>query len=136
MIQGNNNRKIALVVEDEPMISRVCRKALMNNGFEVDIAINGLVAKKMVAERKYDLCLTDIRTPAMNGIELYRYLEKEYPALAERVIFTTGDVLSGNVNAFLKEVNRPFLPKPFSPSELAQVVEKALGQEVGDLPER
>lgn len=136
MIQNSSNRKVALVVEDEPMISRVCQRTLINNGFEVDIANNGLVAKKMVTERKYDLCLSDIRTPGMSGIELYQFLRKEYPALADRVIFTTGDVLSANVEAFLKEVHRPFLPKPFSPSELARLVEKALGQGVAGSSER
>lgn len=131
MTQDNNNRKTALVVEDEPLISRVCQKTLMRDGFEVDIAVNGLIAKQMVNDKSYDLCLADIRTPAMNGIELYAYLEKEYPELASRVIFTTGDVLSGNIDTFLREVNRPFLPKPFTPNELRRVVKEALKQEVG-----
>jgi CheY-like chemotaxis protein len=126
MIQGNTNRKRVLVVEDEPMISRVCRKTLTAGGFEVDIAINGLVAKEMLDKKTYDLCLTDIRTPVMNGIEFYRYLQKEHLDLAGKVIFTTGDVLSGNIDAFLREVNRPFLPKPFTPDELKKVVIEAL----------
>ena len=130
MTQDNTKPKRALVVEDEPLISRVCRKTLTGVGFEVDIAVNGLVASKMVNEKKYDLCLADIRTPAMNGIELYRYLEKEYPDLARKVIFTTGDILSGNIDAFLKEANRPFLPKPFTPDELKRVVKQALKQKV------
>jgi len=113
-----------LVVEDEPLISRVCRKTLSSEGFEVDIAMNGLIAKDMVTKKDYDICLSDIRTPQMNGIEFYRYLEKEYPGMARKVIFTTGDVLSGNIDIFLQEVGSPFLPKPFLPDDLRKIVRK------------
>lgn len=124
MNQNEAKRKSALVVEDEPLISRVCRKTLSAEGFEVDVATNGLIAKEMVANRNYDLFLSDIRTPQMNGIEFYRYLEEKYPAMAGKVIFTTGDVLSGNIDTFLKEVDKPFLPKPFLPDDLKQIVRK------------
>jgi len=124
MDHNSAKRKCALVVEDEPLISRVCQKTLSTEGFEVDIAMNGLIAKEMVANKNYDLFLSDIRTPQMNGIEFYRYLEEEYPAMAGKVIFTTGDILSGNIDTFLKEVNKPFLPKPFLPDDLKQIVRK------------
>ena len=130
MTQDKMNRKRALIVEDEPMICRVCQKTLVAEGFEVDIAFNGLVAKKLASQKSYDICLTDIRTPAMNGIELYEYLGKEHPDLARKVIFTTGDVLSGNIGAFLKEAGRPFLPKPFTPDELRKVVKEAQTQDI------
>jgi CheY-like chemotaxis protein len=120
-----SHKKIALVVEDEPIISRVCRKTLMSEGYEVDIAMNGLIGKQMADAKSYDLCLSDIRTPGMNGIELYRYLEQAHPDLARKLIFTTGDVLSGNISEFLKEVKRPYLPKPFAPDELSAVVKAA-----------
>jgi CheY-like chemotaxis protein len=111
-----------LVVEDEPVIGYICKKTLSNEGFEVDIALNGLLAMEMVQNNMYDLCLTDIRTPEMNGIELFAYLEEEHPDLARNVIFTTGDILSGNIEEFLDTAGRLFLPKPFTPEELREVV--------------
>jgi DNA-binding NtrC family response regulator len=129
MSRDKQNQKRVLVVEDEPVISRICQRILVSAGFEVDIAINGEVAKNMVDEKKYDLCLSDIRTPRMNGIELFEYLEQNHPELARNVIFTTGDVLSNNIETFLKRVKRPFLAKPFTSDELEKVIEKALGQE-------
>ena len=45
----------------------------------MDIAENGEVALEMWRRKNYDLCLSDIRTPRMNGIELYRQLEIERP---------------------------------------------------------
>ena len=126
MTQDNTHRKRALVVEDEPSISHVCQRILMAEGFDVDIAMNGLIAKKMLDDKSYDICLTDIRTPAMDGIQLYQYLEQEHPELARRVIFTTGDVMSGYIAEFLERTKRPFLPKPFTPDGLKQVIRDAL----------
>ena len=117
----------ALAIEDEPVIARVCHRLLTAEGYQVDIAINGMVARDMVGEEKYDLFLSDIRTPEMNGIEFYWYLRKEHPGLADRVIFTTGDVLSDEVKAFImKEPDVPLLPKPFAPDELRVVVRETM----------
>ena len=124
MNPGDTKRKRALVIEDEPIISRVCRKILTAEGFDVDLAANGLIAKEMVAKKEYDLCLSDVRTPEMNGMEFYAYIEKEFPVLANKVVFTTGDVFSGNINIFLKTCKRPFLQKPFLPDELKKIVRK------------
>jgi CheY-like chemotaxis protein len=116
------------VVEDEPVISRMCQRMLIAEGFDVDIAMDGLTAKKMVNDKSYDLCLSDIRTPYMNGIQLYHYLEQEHPELARRVIFTTGDVMSGYIAQFFEVTKRPVLPKPFTPDELRQVIRDALAE--------
>jgi len=128
MTQDNTHRKRALVVEDEPVIGQLCQRILVAEGFDVDIATNGLIAKKMADDRSYDLCLSDIRTPDMNGIQLYEYLEQEHPELARRVIFTTGDVMSGSIAQFLEENKRPFLPKPFTREELKQAIRDALAE--------
>ena len=125
----SNSRDIqrALVIEDEPVIARVCHRVLTAEGYHVEIAVNGMVAKDMIGEQKYDLFLSDIRTPEMNGIEFYWYLKKKYPELANRVIFTTGDVLSDDVKAFMmKEPDVPLIPKPFAPDELRVVVRETL----------
>ena len=114
------------MVEDEPVISQICTKTLMADGFEADIAINGLIAKELLPGQVYDFIIIDIRTPQMNGIELYHYLENKYPDLMSGVILTTGDVLSPNVALFLKKVSCRFLPKPFTPSELRATFKKAM----------
>jgi CheY-like chemotaxis protein len=70
-------RKIVLVVEDEPGIARICVRTLTAEGFQVDVAVNGQVALEMWREKDYDLCISDIRTPHMTGIELFQQLAKE-----------------------------------------------------------
>lgn len=117
----------ALVIEDEPVIARVCQRVLTAEGFEVEIAVNGMVAKDMLDRKQYHLFLSDIRTPEMNGIEFYWYLKEEYPELADRVVFTTGDVLSDEVKAFVtKEPDVSLIPKPFAPDELRVVVRETM----------
>lgn len=126
MKRKSTAKKRILVIEDEPIISRVCVKTLINDGFEVDIASNGLAAMDMTNERVYDLYVSDIRTPKMNGIEFYQHLISKNPDLADNVIFTTGDILSIDVREFLEEASTPFLPKPFTPEELRAIVRKVL----------
>jgi DNA-binding response OmpR family regulator len=104
----------------------MCRRVLTKEGFEVDIAVNGIVAQDMIKERQYHLCLIDIRTPTMNGTELYQWLQKKYPQLAKQIVFTTGGVLDEETMPFIEQSGRPFLPKPFTPEELIAVVKEAL----------
>jgi CheY-like chemotaxis protein len=126
MKQTKCQSKRILVVEDEPSICQVCLRTLTADGFEVDIAVNGSIAGKMIGEAEYDLCLIDIRTPIMNGKELYQYILDNYPDFTDKVIFTTGDVLDDNLASMLKGVERPYLPKPFTPDELKSIVNEAL----------
>ncbi|MBM2830953.1 MAG: response regulator [Dehalococcoidia bacterium] len=115
-----------LVVEDEPVISRVCVQSLTGEGLEVDVAVNGSVAEGMLWNRDYDLILIDIRTPVMNGKQLYQSITEKHPELVRGVIFTTGDVMGSDTENFLKQSGRLFLLKPFAPNELVAVVRDAL----------
>jgi CheY-like chemotaxis protein len=80
----------------------------------------------VLKENEFDLCLIDIRTPKMNGTELYEHLEKKYPKMVNKVIFTTGDILSPYIKAFLEKSNRPYLTKPFTPQALLQAIRQLL----------
>ena len=114
--------KRILIVEDEPAICELCRRILTEDGFEVDIAVNGKVAQDMLEEKQYDLCLFDIRLPLVTGIELYQWLQEKHPQLAGRVIFATGSVMGEDTQSFLEQSGRPFLLKPFATDELKTVV--------------
>jgi DNA-binding response OmpR family regulator len=126
MEQPEGRRKKILVVEDEPAICQVCLRTLTADGFEVDIAVNGAIARDMLSEKDYDLCLVDIRTPIMNGRELYKHILDEHPDFKGKVIFTTGDVLDEQLTSLLNGSERPYLPKPFTPDELRAIVKEAL----------
>jgi len=115
-----------LVVEDERVIAVICRRVLASEGFEVDIAANGKTAQHMVKTNHYDYCMIDVKMPVMNGDDFYRWLQEERPSLANRVIFTTGDVIGKGTGTFLEQSGKPFLPKPFTPDELKGLVRQVV----------
>lgn len=118
--------KSILVVEDEPAICEICLKVLNAEGYKVDIVANSKLAEDKLKKADYDLILVDIRTPVMNGRELYQYIVDNIPKLAGRLVFTTGDVMARGLQDFINQVDRPFLPKPFTPSELRNIVKETL----------
>ena len=120
--QGQKPR--LLVVEDEPHVGEICARVLGREGFDVEIAANGRIGLGLVIKNDYDFCLLDIRTPGMSGKELYKWLLENRTELASRVMFTTGDIMAQDLLVFIKNTGRPFLPKPFSPDELAKIVKK------------
>lgn len=126
MTQDETSKKTILVIEDEPVLNRILVKTLNKEGFEVDTAANGRIAVDLVKSKVYDIYFSDIRTPEMNGMEFYQYFEKNYPHLADRVIFMSGDVLSNDVKTFLSETNVRFLAKPFTPDELTMLLREVL----------
>jgi DNA-binding NtrC family response regulator len=112
-----------LLLESESVIGRATSRALATEGFEVDSAVNGLIAKdKIDANKEYEFLIFDIKTPAMNGSQLYEYLEQDHPELTKRVIFTTGDSLGEVTKKFPERVNRPFLSKPYTPTQLRGLI--------------
>ena len=115
-----------LVVEDEPGICEVCRRTLIPEGYQVDTAVNGVAAQDMLLEKDYDLFIIDIRTPVMNGRQLYGYIKNTHPELMDKIIFTTGDVISNDIQSFLNQNSKPFLLKPFTPDELKLIVRETL----------
>lgn len=126
MKNSQSSLKRVLVVEDEPLIAQVCQRVLTREGFEVDTAIGGDVAQAMMERKDYDLCLIDIRTPGMNGQELYQWLREKRPNIVQKVIFTTGDTMGEDTQCFLEQSGRPSLAKPFTPEELRTIVKEAL----------
>ena len=123
------SKKRVLVVEDEPIIARVCSRVLSSEGFVVDTASNGLLAKGMLQNAHYDICISDIRIPEMSGMELYQYIKSEYRTLADNTIFISGDVLNTEVKKFLTDNPVHFLAKPFSPHELTTAISQLISEE-------
>ncbi len=117
-----------LLVDDEPHILHYMRATLTAWGHEVDVATDGEAAVARALEGGYDLIITDVRMPHMSGRELYERLHRDAPAVAERVVFSTGDTVRDDTLAFLEAAGRPVLHKPFKLAELRQVLATALGK--------
>jgi CheY-like chemotaxis protein len=124
MTQDNEHKKKILVIEDEPIICRICARILGADNYSVDMAPNGAQASRMIEKSEYDLCLSDVRLPEMSGMEFYRLLRESHPLLAEKTIFMTGDCISTDIQAFLEETGVRCILKPFTPDELSAAIDE------------
>ncbi|CAG0984943.1 MAG: PAS domain S-box protein [Rhizobiaceae bacterium] len=119
------DRPRAIVIDDEPEIALLLADAMEKAGYRCDMASGGSEGKAMIAADPlgYDAIVCDLRMPDLDGPALFRWLKAHHPALAERVLFVTGDALGPVSGRFLAESGRPVLEKPFTPAEVADVVE-------------
>jgi two-component system NtrC family sensor kinase len=115
-----------LLVDDEPAIVKALTQLLRRDGHTVDTAANGRLALAQLQERPYDLILSDLRMPELDGPGLYRALEQHASPLCRRFIFLTGDTLSPDVQTFLAQSGVPRLTKPFSAAEVRHAIAQAL----------
>jgi PAS domain S-box-containing protein len=103
-----------LVIDDEPGVRALLGKILTQSGHSVDTTDDARAAMdKLDAGVTYDVILTDVRMPGMSGIELYSYILEKTPAMKNRIIFITGDVMGADIKTFLAQNNLPYLAKPF-----------------------
>ena len=82
--------------------------------------------RERLADRAYDLIVSDVRMPDGDGQELYRGVGERAPALARRFIFITGDTVSPETRSFLQEVSNPCLAKPFRVREVRETIARLL----------
>lgn len=127
---GNGQGKSILVVDDEDTVAEVLSEVLILDGHRVEIARNGIAALEKIAENDYDLILSDLKMPGMDGEELFRRIKEINGPLARRIIFSTGDVASIATKKFLKETGNPCLQKPFEISLVRKIVARILREEV------
>ncbi|MBM3141910.1 MAG: response regulator, partial [Chloroflexi bacterium] len=73
-----------------------------------------------------NLVLIDIKMPAMDGVELYRRIQKIAKSLARRVVFITGDIMGADTEKFLSETKVAHIDKPFDAEQLSREVRRAL----------
>ena len=116
-----------LVVDDEPGVRTLIEKALTRTGHSVDTSGDPKEALDKLANASYDVLLTDIRMPGMSGMELYARVLEKSPAMANRIIFITGDTMGTDVKAFLAKNNLAYLAKPFDIEALKEKVDIILG---------
>jgi CheY-like chemotaxis protein len=118
-----------LAVDDTHGILDLLVNILTRQGYEVDMAGNGMEGLKMVCEKQYDLIISDIDMPVMNGIEFYRELCKKMPWMKHRVLFVTANA-DRETELCIKEHGLKHLPKPFMASELLEVVQELINHGV------
>ena len=115
-----------LVVDDDPAVREILAELLAADEHRVETAPDGSVALEMIRRGSYDLIMSDLKMPGMDGLALYREVERTHPALARRFVFVTGDTLGPATREVLEETGAPFLTKPFGLGDVQRVVQRAL----------
>jgi DNA-binding NtrC family response regulator len=117
-----------LVVDDEPGIAEVLAEVFQLDGHVVEIVGNGEAALEKLVAGRYDLILSDVRMPDLDGPALYREVERRRPDLLQRFIFLTGDIMSPETSQFLAQTAVPCLSKPFTLEMVREVVQRMLSE--------
>jgi len=115
-----------LIVDDEPGIVDVLKQTLSERGYQTDTAANGVEALSRLGSGEYDLVISDICMPEMNGEKLHAAIAERYPHLQNRMIFVTGDTVSPTSRNFLERSGARWLNKPFNITEIDRVVTATL----------
>ena len=117
-------RETVLLVDDEPDILELLELALRKMGLEVDKAGNVCEALEKLAARRYDLCLTDMRMPDGDGLQVVQHITQSNLDVPVAVITAHGNM--ENAVAALKAGAFDYLAKPVSLDQLRALVKSAL----------
>lgn len=110
--------KKILIVEDALTVRLYYQKVLSENGFEVDMAINGVEGLEKVLQKGYDLFIVDINMPKMDGYTFLRELRTNREIIqAPAIVITTEDKREDKEKA-LKSGANLYLVKPVKSLEL------------------
>ena len=115
-----------LIVDDEAEVAGTLADLLRLEGHRVETAANGAIALEKLGSRTYDLVISDIKMPELDGPGLYRALRRRDLRLLHRFIFLTGDALGQETSEFLDKTGVPTLSKPFTLEEVRRAVRLAL----------
>jgi len=124
-----------LIVDDEPDIRELLELTLGRMNLETRTAQNVEEAHHLLEQFKFDLCLTDMRLPDGNGLDLVRHIQGKHPQMPVAVITAHGS-MEAAITA-LKAGAFDFVSKPLDVNDLRNIVRSALkvGQSQGARPE-
>jgi two-component system NtrC family sensor kinase len=109
-----------LVADDEEPLRLALERFLSSQGHSVVVVGSGSeTIWRAEGDEIFDVILLDLRMPDVSGQQVFERWRAERPALVDRVVFITGDIVSADLQSFLRNTGRPFIAKPF---EFASIV--------------
>ena len=118
------NQPLALVIDDEPDICELLTLTLGRMDIRTEAAVDVASAKALLGKHDFDICLTDMRLPDGNGLDLVKWMQTNAPGVPVAVITAHGNVETA-VQA-LKLGAFDFISKPLDLGNLRNIVENAL----------
>lgn len=124
--------KKILVVDDEKGICENVHKILAKNNYEVTQALSAKEALEKMAKDSFSLLISDIVMPEKNGLELLKLVKEQWPLT--KVIIMTAYASTDTAMKAIRLGALDYIPKPFTPKEIRDTVEKALSGELREAP--
>ena len=115
-----------LIVDDHPVVSSLMADMLVDAGYLVETVSDARMALRRLESEPFDVILSDVRMPEMDGPAFFGELVRRRPELAGRVILITGDLLTDDLAVFFARTRVPSLGKPFTLDELQDAVRRVL----------
>ena len=112
-----------LVVDDKANLRRLFER-ILSDRYAVTTAADGAAAQALLSASRFDLLLTDVRMPGINGVDLLRWVKQNSPA-TEVVIMTAFGSVPAAVEA-IRDGAYDYVTKPFDPDDIALVLARAL----------
>lgn len=118
-------RPRVLVVEDDPTTREALRRVLMEEGCEIDLAVDGEKAVGCLAQNRYDAVVLDIALPKLSGTDVMEYIASTTPEVLSSIIVVTGLEVA-EIRKLFPSVCET-LAKPVMPTRLLASVRRCLG---------
>ncbi|MGH7701380.1 MAG: hybrid sensor histidine kinase/response regulator, partial [Gemmatimonadales bacterium] len=118
-----------LLVDDEAGLRTAVARFLTRRGMECRAVGDGAEALEVLRHHDFDVILSDVRMPGMNGREFLARLRVDRPELVPRLVFSTGDTYAPETATLLQESGVPSLVKPFDFSQLEAVIREVVAKE-------
>jgi CheY-like chemotaxis protein len=122
-----NGRQV-LVIDDEIHITELIFDVLTRQGAGIDIVNSGAEAFEQIKTKSYDVIICDQRMPGVSGQRLYRLVESLNPALRNRFLFVTGDIVNAQTKRFFAQAGVSFIRKPFRIHELLEAIDGVISR--------
>jgi CheY-like chemotaxis protein len=119
--EAPSSSKAVLVVEDDVHVRSLLVELLREEGHEVYEAANGRLALEMLNRRPFDLIISDIKMPELDGRALYHELLRWHPELLDRFVIVTG-YNNDDTEFFLRETGVRVLRKPLTSWSVSEAV--------------
>jgi len=112
-----------LIVDDEEMMRNLLNRILSREGYKIRSAEDGVVALEVLKAEKFDIIISDMKMPRMDGFELLKIVKNEYPQIGVIIMTAYGDTYTVK-DALLLGADE-YITKPFKSYEISLVVERA-----------
>ena len=117
-----------LIIDDEEIVLKSCRKIFEAEGFEVVTTANPQEGLKLVSDKTFDVILVDWMMPGFDGMDVVEEIDKRSPS--STVIMISGYPAVGRATEAMKRGAMDYVAKPFRPEEIIEVVKKAVRRKV------